>query len=312
MPTQMTGAQARVIDPILTNVARGWKNGSMVGSRLFPTVPVQQRGGKIVAFRKEDFQLYSTGRAPGAATRRISFGYDSASYALESHSLEGTVPIELLQEANAVPGIDLARIAINKTQNIIGLRLEKAQADLALTAANYGAANKITLSGTGQWSDLTNSDPISDVETGKEAVRQLIGLRPNVMIIGPTVFKSLKQHGKILDRIKYTGRDVPTVELLSALFGLTVVVGDAIWATDAGVITDVWGKFAVMAYVEVASLASMGNPSYGYTYQLGGYPIVESPYLDRNTKSWVYPVTDEVVPVIAGSTAGYLISAAVA
>ena len=53
-------------------------------------------------------------------------------------------------------------------------------------------------------------------------------------------------------------------------------------------------------------------PSYGYTYQLRGYPIVELPYEDRNPKSWIYPVTDEVQPVIAGAEAGYLISAAVA
>ena len=68
----------------------------------------------------------------------------------------------------------------------------------------------------------------------------------------------------------------------------------------------------VIAYTELGGLAAMGAPTFGYTYRLTGYPMVEAPYYDRNAKSWVYPVTDEVAPVIAGASAGYLISAAVA
>lgn len=311
---QMTPAQARVVDPILSTVARGYQNAELIGTKLFPFVPVPQRGGKIISFRKEDFRLYSTGRAPGANTKRIQVGYDGSNYALESHSLEGLLPIELMQEANAVPSIDLAQGTIRKTQNIIALRLEKAHADLATTAANYPAGNKTTLVGTSQWSDFTGtSDPLNDVEVAKEAIRKAVGKRPNTIAMGAAVIAKLRLHPKIIDRMKYTGRDVPTAEILAALWGVqTVVVGDAVYADDADAITDVWGKSVVVAFTETASLAAMGTPSYGYTYRLSGYPIVEMPYLERNPKSWVYPVTDEVTPVIAGATAGYLISAAVA
>lgn len=311
---QMTPSQARVVDPILSTIARGYQNSELVGNALFPVVPVPQRGGKIISFRKEDFRLYSTARAPGANTRRVQVGYDGSSYALESHSLEGLLPIELMQEANAVPSVDLAQGTINKVQNIIALRLEKAQADLATTAGNYGASNKTTLAGVNQWSDFTGtSDPLNDVEVAKEAIRAATGKRPNTVVLGAKVFAKLRMHPKIIDRMKYTGRDVPTAEILAALWGVqTVKVGDAVYADDADAITDVWGKFVVVAFTETASLAAMGTPSYGYTYRLSGYPIVEQPYLERNPKSWVYPVTDEAAPVIAGATAGYLISAAVA
>jgi hypothetical protein len=312
---QMNNSQARVVDPVLTSAAQGYKNSAYVGGLLFPTVPVTQRGGKIITFGKEDFMLYATGRAPGTNTKRVMFGYLGAAYVLESHSLEGQLPIETMQEAQAVPGIDMSMTTVNKTQNIIALRLEKQMADAARTAASYAAANKITLAGTSQWSDLTSgvSDPVAVVEAGKEAVRAKIGKRPNVAILGPKVFASLKQHPKILDRIKYTGRDVATVELLASLFDLEkVVVGDAVYSDDAGVFSDVWGKDVVLAYVEIGTLAEQGKPSYGYTYQLGGYPIVEEPYYDRNAKSWFFPVTDEVAPVIAGVDAGYLITNAVA
>lgn len=312
--TQMTTAQARVIDPILTTAAQGYKNATMVGHVLFPEVPVDQRGGKIVSFGKEDFRLYATGRTPGTNTRRVQYGYSGAPFALEQHALEGMVPFELMQEANQVPGIDMAMVAVNKTQNIIELRTEKARADLATNAANYASPNKVTLSGTSQWSDYTGtSNPSKDIEAAKEAVRAQIGRRPNTVVISAKVFSALKLHPSIIDRIKFTGRDIVTTELLASLWDVaTVVVGDAVYEDAAGVLQDVWGKSVVVAYTEVGALRDMGLPSYGYTYRLRGFPAVESPYQDRNAKSWVYPVTDELSPVIAGASAGYLISNAVA
>lgn len=311
---QMNNSQARIIDPVLTSAAQGFKNSEFVGSALFPTVPVSQRGGKIVQFGKEDFMLYATGRSPGQNTKRVQFGYLGALYVLESHSLEGQIAIETMQEANAVPGIDASSMTVNKTQNIIALRLEKQQADVARTPASYGAANKVTLVGTSQWSDFSGvSDPVAVIEVGKEAVRAKVGKRANTAVIGAKVFASLKQHPKVLDRMKYTGRDVATPELLAALFGLDkVLIGDAVYSDDAGNFSDVWGKDVVLAYAEVGTVAEQGKPSFGYTYQLAGYPVVEEPYFDRNTKSWIFPVTDEVAPVIAGADAGYLITNAVA
>lgn len=312
--TQMTPGQARVVDPVLTNAAQGYQNNEFVGGKLFPKVPVQQRGGKVIAFGREDFRLYSTGRTPGSNTKRVQFGYASGSYALEQHALEGTVPFENMEEANRVPGIDLGSNAVTKTQDIIGLRLEKAQADLATDASKYAASNKITLAGADQWSDYSGtSDPVDDVNTAIDAVRQKIGKRPNVVVMGATVWSKLKSHPKIIDRIKYTGRDSATPELVANLFGVKeVVIGDALYLSDSDQFVDVWGKFVVVAYTELGRVSDMGRPTFGYTYQLGGYPLVEQAYQDRNAKSWVYPVTDEVAPVIAGADAGYLISAAVA
>lgn len=313
---QLNTSQARVVDPVLSSVAQGYKNSEMIASALFPQVAVPLRGGNIITFGKEDFMLYGTARAPGASTKRVQFGYSGGAYALVDYGLEGQLPVEVMQEAANGPGIDAAAMSIRKVQNIMALRLEKASADIARTAGSYAAANKITRSGTAQWSDLTTgvSDPIADIEVAKDAVRSAIGKRPNTVVMGAAVFKSVRQHPKIVDRIKYTGRDIATVELLAALFGVQrVLIGDAVYSNDAGTaFTDVWGKDVVVAYTELGSVADMGNPSYGYTYNLDGYPLVEVPYFDRNSKSWIFPVTCSEAPVLASAAAGYLITAAVA
>lgn len=309
---QITPAQARVVDPILSTIAQGYQNSEMVASFLFPTVPVNLRGGNVITFGKEGFMLYATARAPGENTKRVKFGYAGAPYALQDFSLEGLVPVEIEQEAMNGPGIDLGSRAVSEVSAIMALRLEKASADIARAAGNYGSNNKVTLSGTSQWSDSA-SDPIKDVEAAKEAIRAATGKRPNTLVMGAAVMAMLRQHGKILDRIKYTGRDVPTPDLLASLFGVQrVVVGDAIYSTDAGAFVDVWGKDVVLAYTELGSLQSAGLPSYGYTYQLNGYPQVEEAYFDRNAKSWIYPVTRVEAPVLAAAGAGFLITNAVA
>lgn len=314
---QLNLSSARVIDPVLTSVAQGYKQLELVGETLFPRVGVPMRAGKIITFGKEDFMLYQTARAPGENTRRVQFGYASGNFALVDYSLEGVLPIEVQQEAGEGANgftIDMASLTINKVQAIMALRLEKAQADLARTAGNYGSNNKVTLSGTSQWSDYSGtSNPITVAETAKEAIRAATGKRPNVCVMGAAVMAKLRAHPVVVDRMKYTGRDVATADIIASLFGVQkVVVGESIYASDAGTFADVWGKDVVFAYTELSSLAAMGTPSYGYTYNLQGYPIAEVPYFDRNAKSQLFPVTRAEAPVIAAASAGYLVTNAVA
>lgn len=308
----MNPGQARVVDPILTSVAQGYQQDEFVGGALFPTVPVNQRAGRIITFGKESFQLVNTARAPGENTKRVQFGYAGAPYALIDFSLEGQVAVEMMEESLAVPGIDQEELAINGVQAIMALGLEYAQAQIARNAASYAASNKVTPAAGDKWSAST-SDPIEQVEAAKEAIRASTGKLPTTMVLGASVFSKLKNHPKVIERIKYTGRDVPTVALLSSLFDIPDVrVGRAVSANDAGQFADVWGKDVVLAYTPTAGLAQQGLPSYGYTYNLSGYPVVEPAYPERNPKSWFYPVTRVEAPVLAAPLAGYLITGAVA
>lgn len=310
---QQTPANARVIDPILTAIARGYRSpNAAVADVLFPRVPVGQRGGRILSFGPEDFALANTQRAPGANTKRVQFGFSSAPYALVDYSLEGAVPIEMQQEAEAVPGIDLGSGAIRRVKNIMENEREKEAADLATAAGNYPTGNKVTLSGAAQWSDPT-SDPFATIEDAREAIRAATGNYPNVLMLGPKVVSALRKHPNILDRLS-TAADRPpaTDSQLAALFQIDrIVIGSAVYHNGAAFV-DMWGKTAILAFTTPASAQDFGSPNFGYTYQLEGYPIAEEPYFERNPKTWFYPNTDARQVVLVGSTAGYLISAAVA
>lgn len=319
--TQMTPGAARVVNPVLSTVARGYRNENYIGMKLFPYVPVGQRGGKIITFDKSAWRQYHLARAPGSNVKRINVGFAGGDFALTQHALEGQLPVEIMDEAQAVPGVDMASTTIMTTQDIIDLRLEITQADLATNLSNYAAGNKVTLSGIDQWSDYTNSDPIGDVAAARNAIRKVTGKRPNIMAMGADVLEILQYHPKLVDAAILAGsvslaggtQAGLTLEQLAKVFKVKeIVVGDAIKLDASDAPVDVWGKDVVLAYTETASLASRGTPSYGYTYRLIGYPLVENGYYENNTRSWIYPVIDEVAPVIAGAEAGYLIKAAVA
>lgn len=309
----LTNASARVVDPVLTEFARGYTQAGMIGRILFPRASVPVRGFKRIEFGKEAFRLYNTRRAPGTATKRIVFGYDGLPAKLNQHALDAVVPREHVQEAAAGPGIDLQTEAARLTLDTMALDEEVEQATLATTAANYAATNKVTLAGIAQWSD-PGSDPKAVIKDGKEAVRQKIGRDPNVLVISKPVFNALDDHPKLLEKTKYTSADSITVELLARYFGVArVAVGEAVFASGADdAFSDVWGNFAVLAFVPQVGQQSVRVPSYGYTYSLAGHPFVEQTRWDADSKSWINGVTDERSPELVGAEAGFLISNVVA
>lgn len=314
---QMTPAQARVIDPVLTAVAQGYASDqSPVADMLFPVVQVSARAGKIIEFNADSYKLYNTATAPGADVGDVQFGYASSDFALVDRKLNGKVPIELMEEAQAVPGIDLANMAIRGVRDLMAREREQLAASLALNASAYAAENKVTLSGTDQWSDST-SDPFTVVADAREAVRQKTGKRPDKMIVGPAVRSALAKHDKVLLRLRggrgAEGMDQTpaTLAQLSALFELQVVEGDMQYHNGTTFV-DIWGKFALLAYTQTASTAQMGVPSFGYTYQLRGRPVVYEPYMRDAQDSWIYPMRDAFNPYLVGPDSGFLISAAVA
>lgn len=310
MPTRMNTSQARVVDPILTDAATGYVNSEFVGGELFPEVYTNTRGGKRIEFGKESFKLYAADRAPGSAVKRVSYGYAGKDFTLTQAALEGQVPVELLEEASQVPGIDLGQGAVELTMDSLRLSLENEQATLATTAANYDNDHKITLSGTSKWSDAA-SKPVVQVRTAREAIRSSVGLYPNTMILSPQAFNALAENPSIIERLKYTSQDAVTTALLARLFEVErVVVGKAVKASDADVMSDVWGNFAVLSYVarggQNPAQRNAARPSFGYTYVLRGNPVVEKTYYDPATRSWVYPTFYERAPLLTGITSGYL------
>ncbi|KQI67994.1 hypothetical protein AN189_13070 [Loktanella sp. 3ANDIMAR09] len=312
MTRNMNSAQARVIDPILSQHARGYTNAGMIGHLILPYVDIAQRGGRVIRFNKDSFRRAATRRAPGAETTRVSFGYASDPIALIQDSLEGLVPAETAEEARQVPGIDLGRHAVETVQDIIALGREVEIADLVRDPSNYGT-NTEAVAGTDKWTDEA-SNPKQQIDDAQGTIRRKIGRRANQLTLSADAFRAACDHPRIREQFKYTSADSITVEMLARYFNIErVIVGDAVVldddASDDAEARDVWGGDAILSYTPPTRNYMV--PAFGYTYRLKGSPVVEQPYHERNRKSWVYPVTEDWQPVLAGAEGGYLLQGVV-
>lgn len=305
----MTLSQVRVQDPVMTAVVQGYNRPELIGSFALPIVPVSARAGYVIEFGKTDFARYDTRRAPGGPTRRRPLAeYARKRYELAQDSIEGELPYEFIEEAQAnnVP-FDLQTEAAEGAKYSIDLNLEYEQARLVTDSTQYGN-NTIALSGAEQFLD-PSSDPVAMVFEGKEMVRRRCGIYPNSAIIGPSVLAALANHPAIRDQLKYTSGDPINVEVLaSKIFGFSRgmrVGGSLALDEDSDDLVDIWGDIFWMGYVP-PTITNRRQPSFGYTYQLKGYPIAEEPYYDRNHKTWFFPITNESQPLLTGLAAGFL------
>lgn len=308
----MSPDQARLVDPLLTEHARGYQNADFVGSALFPTVPMPTRAAKRIEFDRSSFKRPRIKRAPGAQIGQMDFGYEGKPVSLIQRALSAKTPQEHLEEAEAVPGLDLQRIGVDTVLNVVALDKEISQAEAARNAAAYAASNKLALAGADKWSDPASS-PKEVVFDAKETIRKRIGRRPNTLVMGGAVGTKLQIHPKILENFKYTAQDSVTLAQLKMYFEVdNIAFGDAIYDTEAGESVDIWGDDAILAYVPAAAAGrAMGLPSFGYTYQLRNHPYVAPARWEGGVRSWLNDVFDEFSPELVGADAGFLIQGAI-
>ena len=304
--SQMNAGEARVADPVLSTAAQGYRNARFIWQHIFPPVPVIARGGKIVKFGTEHFQEMDLRRAPGGRVPDIDIGYESGSYSCEQRSLNGKVPFEWLQDARAVPNIDLGMVASDRVMEAVHLQIEIEAASMIVPTRFVGRTE--ALAGAAQWSHA-DAKPAKAVREKFSTIRAGIGREPNTLSVSSDVNDVLINQPDIVDRVKHTQPAVGDAidnAVLAKYFGVEHYCVGAAMKGKAGNFVDIWDNMALLHYSDVTALSSMGSPSLGYTYRLMGYPMVEAPYRDKGTNSWKYPITTEDTPQLVGAPAGFL------
>lgn len=263
------------VDTVLTQISIGFSNAGLVGDALFPPVPVNKQSDKYYVFGREGWLPEDDVRAPGAVAREITGAAVSTdTYYTVEHSLQIAVTDEERKNADTPlsPDRDGTEIVTSK----IMLGRERAVQQIATTAANYASTNTVTLSGTSQWNDYTNSNPIGDLRTGKRVIHSKIFREPNTLVIPYPVMSVLEDHPDFLERIKYSERAIFSPELLAAVLGFQKVVIPGVGYNTAPLgqaesLAYMWGNDVIMAYVP--DRPGMKIPAYGYEFVLQGQVV---------------------------------------
>lgn len=306
----MSRTDARVVDPVLSQVALGYRNAAYIGTTLMPIISCPKSGVRLMKFGKEAFVKYNMRRAPGADTATVQYGYASDPIALVQDALNGKVPREWLRDAESIPLVSHGTRAINNVMNSMHLGLEIEIAEIAMNPDNYGSNNKITLSGSDKWTS-PDSKLGKTIRDYRESIRSQIGVYPNKFQLSPGDFNAIKEHPEVTERFKYTSSDSITEKMLANFFEVDeVVVGKSVWTPDeSSPLRDCWNH-STLTYVPPEGQREMDSPSYGYTYVLDEHPLVEEAWFNKNKKSWMYPTEFERRPYLTSMEAGFLIQGA--
>lgn len=307
-----------VVTPQLTAVAVAYRNAKMIADRVFPRVPVASEAFKYTKYTLADsFTVPETRVGRKSAPNQVEFGSTEVSDSTVDHGLDDPVPQKDIDNAAAQPGMrDPLNRAAEGVTELIELAREVRTANIAFDANQYGASNKVTLSGTGQWSDYTNSDPLSAIMT----VLDSMIMRPNIAVLGRAVATKLQMHPKICKAVFGNNTDagiVPLKALADVLELEEILVGEG-WVNTAKKgqavsMQRVWGKHASFMHRNMRADTQGGAMTFGFTAQFGSRVggTIHDPDIGIKGGERVR-VAESVKELITANDLGYLFTNAVA
>ncbi len=274
-----TRADVHVNQP-LTNilVAYAQKAANFIADQAFPVVPVVMQSNRYFSYDKGDwFRDEAEARAPGTISAGGGWDVDNTpNYFANVYAYHKDVAEQ--DRLNADSPIDLDRDSTSFVAEKLLIRKDRVWAANYFATSIWGNTDQTGVSSSPstnqflQWNDAA-SDPIDTIKARALTIASITGYRPNVIVLGPRVWRVLSDHAMILDRIKYMGSAtnpaVVTQQAMAAIFELEkILVPWGVYnsavkgATNA--IDFIFGKSALLLYANPSPSILM--PSAGYTF----------------------------------------------
>lgn len=302
-------------DQLLTDVSTRRGLGNLVFNMILTPKSVVQYTGKIGSYGNDHLRLVNTVTGGEQGYMRIATQTKSSqTYAIESHGLKDILTDEDYQ--NELQPFDAQSDTVEALTDLMNLTKEHGLAsvmnDVSVITQN------VTLSGTDQWSDYDNSNPLADILTALEAVRVGCGRRPNKTVCDYAVALKLRFHPKILAELGFTANKVggATDEDLARVLGISkFIVADSTYNDSkqgqADNMVPVWGKGFIAFYSEDKAAKKQVTLGYHLELKKNGKKVVVKPQ-DEPLDSDKVMISDKYEQLISNTGAAYLIAAAIA
>jgi hypothetical protein len=275
---QPTSNQVHV-DAILTNISVAYmqKAENFIADKVFPVVPVDKQSDKYFSYTKNDW-LRDEAQVRTDGTESVGSGYNitTDTYFADVFAIHKDVGDQTRANADAPINVDREAAEFVTHRLMLRREIQFVQDFMADGVWGTSASGKASSPSTNefiQWSNYTTSDPIDNIEDGKQTILGVTGLEPNTLVLSYEAFRTLKHHPDLVDRIKYTSSQTITEDMLARMFDIDrVLVSRSIKATNNEGATEAYsftqGKSACLLYV--APNPGLLTPSAGYTFQWTG------------------------------------------
>lgn len=258
------------VDPELTAIAIAYRNDSLIADQVLPYVPVGKQEFKYYKYSlKEGFQLPDGKVGRKGRPNELEFGATEATDSTEDFGFDAKIPQSDID--NAPVNYDPVGRHVESIMSTVKRIREKRVSDLVFNVNSYAASNQKTLSGTSQFSDFANSDPLGEISAALDAMV----MRGNIMVIGQAVWSKLRMHPEVVKAVLGNSGDSGMVsrQAVAELFELEDVVVGRGWidTTKKGQtpsLTRVWGKHISLIYRDRLADAASGT-TFGFTARFG-------------------------------------------
>jgi hypothetical protein len=263
------------INPQLTAISLAYKNPdvALIADMVLPLTPTAQE------FKWLKYDLAQGYTIPDLKVGRKSYPTEVEFSATEmqdkvvDYAVDDFIPNEDLEADNQ--GVDPRGTAVMYQTHLVQLAREIRVAGLVFNGTSYDAGNQTTLSGTSQWSDQANSDPVSAIGDALDVPIY----RPNIAVFGQAAWTKTRRHPKLVQAIKGTDQGAGMVSRreFAEFFELQeVLVGAGFVNTakkgQAATTSRVWGKHAAFLYRDRVAGPQAGV-TFGFTAQWGSRQV---------------------------------------
>jgi hypothetical protein len=262
------------VDGPLTNISIAYRQSAdrFIADKVFPIVPVPKQSDQYFVYDIGDWYRTDTARR-ASGTESAGSGWDitTATYFAEKWAIHKDIDDDI--RANADSPIDMDRDSTEFiTQDMMIRREIEWTSAFFATSTWTGSTTAGDITPGNLW-DTVAGTPIDDIMEQKDSISEKTGFDPNTMVLGPEVYKELKEHPDILDRIKYTQTGIVTADILASLLDLDrVLIPKATRNTAAEGSADsfdfLYGKNALLCYVTPSP--GLLTPTAGYTFSWTG------------------------------------------
>lgn len=278
------------------------------GRALAPLFMTKEQSAKYYIFDRANLlnSPKRLDRAPSTPYPRTTLSLSDDSYNCTNKGIE--IPVDDEERAKYSVAFSADEAAMRRARNIILINHET-RVKNASTAAGVPHATPGT-----KWDNYSSSssDPVGDVDVGKTNIHENCGMEANLMVLPRAVFLKLKEHPKILDKIKYSQRGIITPELLAEVFNIErIVIAGALdnAAADGQALNPgyIWDDNIVLAHVEDSQDMQAPNfmRTFAWTAQTGPDGVLVESYREDNIQSDIHRAKQYTDEKVVGSFLGY-------
>lgn len=202
----------------LTNVSVAYlqDENDYIADKVFPVIPVQKASNIFFVYKRGDFLRDEAQiRLDGTESAGTGYNLNQQTYTCVTYSLH--VDIGPMVRSNSDTPLDADTDATLFLTQRLAISRERAFLGKYFTTSTWtGSTSGGDITPGTLW-DAANSTPIEDIEKQQFNVKSTTSVWPNRLVLGPSVYKALKNHDEFLQRIKYTERGVVTTDVMASI-----------------------------------------------------------------------------------------------